>query len=156
MGHSSDDLQQSSLSRRYVLPDSSFQTLRLQRETDFLKCIYCFAPRPNDPHAIDCSECNQPLPRIPQSKLITPQPGQMGVCFYCKSNVPFNTTICVICEMPITPQLQPQTTIRLQGKNICTNCTTSNPANYTSCVACNFKLFPSHPAIYVNKKLKVL
>jgi hypothetical protein len=39
---------------------------------------------------------------------------KLGKCFYCKSNVPFNTTICVICEKPIMPQLQPQASIKLQ------------------------------------------
>lgn len=162
-------------SRKYILPDSSAQSLRLQRETDFLKCIYCFAMRPNDPHAKHCTECGQQLPQIPQTKLVTPQSGQMGTCFYCKSVVPFNTSICVICEMPITPQLQPQAAIKLQGtleitlknikcinsfniifnvkgKCICPNCTTANPANYSTCVACDFKLIPGSK-IYVSLKL---
>ena len=139
-------------SRKYVLPDSSAQSLRLQRETDFLKCIYCFAMRPNDPHAKHCTECGQQLPQIPQTKLVTPQSGQMGTCFYCKSVVPFNTSICVICEMPITPQLQPQAAIKLQGKCICPNCTTANPANYSTCVACDFKLIPGSK-IYVSFNL---
>ena len=63
---SNEDLN---ISRKYTLPDSSFQALRLQRETDFLKCIYCFASRPNDPHARHCTECGQQLPQIPQAKL---------------------------------------------------------------------------------------
>ena len=140
-GQSNEDMS-NQVSRKYILPDSSFQSLRLQRETDFLKCIYCFATRPNDPHARHCTECGQPLPPIPQTKLVTPHAGQLGTCFYCKSCVPFNTSICVICEMPITPQLQPQAGVKLQGKCVCPNCTTSNPANYTTCVACDFKLLP--------------
>ena len=128
------------VSRKFVLPDSSVQALRLQRETDFLKCIYCFATRPQDPQARYCNECGKNLPQIPQTKLIPPETGHLGTCFYCKSIVPFNTTICVICENPINPQLQPQATIKLQGKIICINCTTANPANYTTCVACDTKL----------------
>lgn len=147
---STEDFQSASQNRKFVLPDSSYQSLRLQRETDFLKCIYCFATRPNDPQARHCTECGQQLPQIPQSRLIAPQAGQMGTCFYCKSVVPFNTNICVICEMPITPQLQPQASIKLQGKCICPNCTTANPANYTTCVACDFKLVPGAAKIYVS------
>jgi hypothetical protein len=146
--HDDNDLALSQHRNRIVLPDSSVQALRFQRETDFLKCIYCFATRPNDPHAKYCVECGKTLPQIPQAKLIPPQSGQMGTCFYCKSLVPFNTSICVICENPITPQLQPQASIKLQGKIICSNCSTSNPANYSSCVACEKKLTPSskiHP-----------
>ncbi len=64
----------------------------------------------------------------------------MGTCFYCKSLVPFNTSICVICENPIIPQLEPQASVKLQGKIHCPNCMTSNPANYKTCVACDFKI----------------
>jgi RNA polymerase subunit RPABC4/transcription elongation factor Spt4 len=74
--------------------------------------------------------------------MIPPESGKLGTCFYCKSIVPFNTKICVICENPINPQLQPHATIKLQGKIICTNCTTANPANYATCVACDTKLVP--------------
>jgi hypothetical protein len=51
-----------------------------------------------------------------------------------------NTSICVICENPISPQLQPQASIKLQGKITCTNCATANPANYTTCIVCDNKL----------------
>ncbi len=64
----------------------------------------------------------------------------MGTCFYCKSIVPLNTSICVICDNPINIQLQQQASIKLQGKKICNNCSTSNPANYTTCVVCDNKL----------------
>jgi hypothetical protein len=74
----------------------------------------------------------------------------MGTCFYCKSIVPFNTSICVICENPINPQLQPQASIKLQGKKICTNCTTPNPANYNTCVVCDNKL-STNVKIHVNQ-----
>lgn len=67
----------------------------------------------------------------------------MGTCFYCKSMVPMNTSICVICENPISPQLQPQASIKLQGKITCNNCATANPANYSTCVVCDNKLNPS-------------
>ena len=82
------------------------------------------------------------MPQIPQTKLIPPQSGQLGTCFYCKSTVPFNTSICVICENPIIPQLEPQASIKLQGKIHCSNCMTSNPANYKTCVACEAKIEP--------------
>jgi len=54
--------------------------------------------------------------------------------------VPFNTSICVICENPIIPQLEPQASVKLQGKIHCPNCMTSNPANYKTCVACDAKI----------------
>jgi len=125
---------------RIVLPDSSAQALRLQRETDFLKCIYCFANRPHDPFSRYCSECGKTLPQIPQNRLPPPEPGQLGKCVFCKSTVPLNTTICVVCENPMMPQLQPQASIKLQGKVICPKCTTGNPSNYSSCVACETRL----------------
>jgi hypothetical protein len=133
---------------KYILPDSSSQAMRLQRETDFLKCIYCFAQRPHDPFARFCTECGKPLPSIPQNKLPPPEQGQMGTCNYCKSFVPLNTRICVVWESPMVPQLQPQASIKLQGKIICQTCTTQNPSNYSACVACDNKL-PQNSKIMV-------
>lgn len=39
---------------------------------------------------------------------------QMILCMQCKSMVPVNTSSCVVCEAPISPQLQPQASLRLQ------------------------------------------
>jgi predicted amidophosphoribosyltransferase len=61
-----------------MLPDSSMQTLRLQRETDFLKCIYCFASRPQDPNAKYCAECGKNLPSMPTVKLVQPHSGKVS------------------------------------------------------------------------------
>ena len=65
---------------------------------------------------------------------------QMGMCVYCKSVVPFNTTNCVVCESPIPAQNQPQASIKLHNKLICTSCGTANPNNLSQCVTCETKL----------------
>jgi hypothetical protein len=72
---SNEDL---TINHKYVLPDSSTQALRLQRETDFLRCIYCFASRSSDPFAKYCNDCGKTLPQIPQNKLPPPELGQVS------------------------------------------------------------------------------
>ncbi|CAH1791938.1 unnamed protein product [Owenia fusiformis] len=121
-------------------PDSATQALRLQRETDFLKCIYCYAPRPADPYARFCNECGSPIPPLPQTRLPPPEAGQMGMCVFCKSMVPFNTPQCLICEAPIPAQNQPQASIKLDDKLLCVVCGTANPSNLVTCVTCESKL----------------
>ncbi|KAK2509903.1 hypothetical protein MC885_017672 [Smutsia gigantea] len=39
---------------------------------------------------------------------------QMGLCAECGNMVPMNTPICVVCEAPLTLQLQPQASLRLK------------------------------------------
>ncbi|KAI8505519.1 metal ion binding [Branchiostoma belcheri] len=108
-------------------PENLSHAKRLQRETDFLSCIYCMAPRPSDPYARYCNECGSPVPPVPGSRLPPPEGGQMGMCVYCKSMVPLNTPTCLVCEAPIPPQLQPQASVVLAGKRVCPACSTANP-----------------------------
>ncbi|XP_067682776.1 double zinc ribbon and ankyrin repeat-containing protein 1-like isoform X1 [Haliotis asinina] len=123
------------------LPDNTTQAMRLQRETDFLKCIYCFADRPSDPYARFCTSCGQPVPPIPQTnRMAPPEPGQMGMCVYCKSMVPFNTETCVVCEGPIPVQNRPQASVKLSDRLICTLCGTANPSNLVLCITCGNRL----------------
>ncbi|KAK2183985.1 hypothetical protein NP493_288g03000 [Ridgeia piscesae] len=124
-------------SAKWSPPDTATQAMRLQRETDFLKCIYCFAPRPADPYARFCSECGSPVAAIPQSRLPPPEPGQMGTCVHCKSLVPFNTATCLVCEAPMPPQNQPQASLRLAAKRVCTTCGTGNPPDMHTCLTCD-------------------
>ncbi|CAD5118152.1 DgyrCDS6888 [Dimorphilus gyrociliatus] len=135
--------QSSLFERRPMVPDTSTQAMRLQRETDFLKCIYCYAPRPADPFARFCNECGNPVAQITPGRLPPPEAGQMGTCVSCHSFVPFNTTTCVICEADIPPQNQPQASIRLADKLVCTTCGTANPAQVTTCVTCETRLPPT-------------
>eukprot|EP00069_Balaena_mysticetus_P001037 bmy_15000T0 len=78
---------------------------------------------------------------------------QMGLCAECENLVPMNTPICVVCEAPLAPQLQPQANLRLKKleslhgntyfsfsvfkeKVICRTCGTGNPAHLRYCVTC--------------------
>ncbi|XP_052765985.1 double zinc ribbon and ankyrin repeat-containing protein 1-like isoform X2 [Mya arenaria] len=126
--------------RRRQLPDNTTQAMRLQRETDFLKCVYCFADRPSDPYARFCNTCGNSVPPVPQTRIPPPEPGQMGTCVYCKTLVPFNTPTCVVCEGPIPNQNIPQASIRLADKVVCMLCGTGNPANLAQCITCDEKL----------------
>ncbi|KAF4093290.1 hypothetical protein AMELA_G00000600 [Ameiurus melas] len=116
------------------------QIARLQRETDFLRCFKCLSHRPSDPFARFCLHCGAPVPPIPGQRLPPTEGGQMILCMQCKSMVPVNTSSCVVCEAPISPQLQPQASLRLQGKLICPSCGTGNPAHITYCVTCETRL----------------
>ncbi|KAK2819604.1 hypothetical protein Q7C36_021250 [Tachysurus vachellii] len=116
------------------------QISRIQRETDFLRCFKCLSHRPSDPFARFCLNCGAPVPPIPGQRLPPTEGGQMILCVQCKSMVPANTSSCVVCESPISPQLQPQASLRLQGKQICPSCGTGNPTHITYCVTCETRL----------------
>ncbi|XP_008061424.1 double zinc ribbon and ankyrin repeat-containing protein 1 [Carlito syrichta] len=115
---------------------TSTEIMRIQRETDFLRCAHCLTPRPSDPFARFCQECGSPAPPIIGCRLPPPEGAQMGLCTGCGSMVPMNTPICVVCEAPLAPQLQPAASLCLKEKVICRACGTGNPAHLKYCVTC--------------------
>ncbi|NXI64094.1 DZAN1 protein, partial [Anseranas semipalmata] len=119
---------------------ASTQVARIQRETNFLKCAHCSAPRLSDPLAHFCQECGSPIPPVPVRHFPPPEGAQMAPCLECRHLVPMNTPTCIVCESPIAPQLQPQTNICLKGKVICQACGTGNPLHHKYCVTCESKL----------------
>uniref|UniRef100_A0A8C5MIU1 Double zinc ribbon and ankyrin repeat-containing protein 1 n=1 Tax=Leptobrachium leishanense TaxID=445787 RepID=A0A8C5MIU1_9ANUR len=127
---------------------TSTQAMRIQRETDFLKCAHCLASRPSDPFARFCHECGAPVPPVPGRRLPPPEGAQMGLCVECRSMVPMNTPSCIVCEAPLAPQMQPQASINLKDKAICRFCGTGNPINLKHCVTCEAKLPVTHTPIY--------
>uniref|UniRef100_A0A3P8ZGK3 Double zinc ribbon and ankyrin repeat-containing protein 1 n=1 Tax=Esox lucius TaxID=8010 RepID=A0A3P8ZGK3_ESOLU len=136
------------------MEDSAFKNLtrtqmsRVQRETDFLRCAKCLSHRPSDPFARFCLQCGTALPPVPGQRLPPTEGGQMGLCVHCKTMVPVNTPTCVVCEAPMSPQLQPQASLRLQNKLICQSCGTGNPPHITNCVTCETKLLLPPTAIF--------
>ncbi|NWY51283.1 DZAN1 protein, partial [Chionis minor] len=119
---------------------ASTQVARIQRETDFLKCAHCSAPRLSDPLAHFCQECGSPIPPVPVRRFPPPEGAQMAPCLECGHLVPMNTPTCIVCESPIAPQLQPQTNNCVKGKVICQACGTGNPLHHKHCVTCESKL----------------
>ncbi|XP_023838869.1 double zinc ribbon and ankyrin repeat-containing protein 1 [Salvelinus sp. IW2-2015] len=119
---------------------SSTQMSRIQRETDFLRCAKCLSHRPSDPFARFCLQCGTAVLPVPGQRLPPTEGGQMGLCVHCKTMVPVNTPTCVVCEAPMSPQLQPQASLRLQNKVICPSCGTGNPPHISNCVTCETKL----------------
>ncbi|NWU50229.1 DZAN1 protein, partial [Dromas ardeola] len=119
---------------------ASTQVARIQRETDFLKCAHCSAPRLSNPLAHFCQECGSPIPPVPVRRLPPPEGAQMAPCLECGHLVPMNTPTCIVCESPIAPQLQPQTNNCIKGKVICQACGTGNPLHHKHCVTCESKL----------------
>ncbi|XP_047707240.1 double zinc ribbon and ankyrin repeat-containing protein 1 [Prionailurus viverrinus] len=122
---------------------TSTEIMRIQRQTDFLKCAHCLAPRPSDPFARFCQECGSPVPPIFGCRLPPPEGAQMGLCAECGNMVPMNTPICVVCEASLTLQLQPKASLRLKEKIICRTCGTGNPAHLKYCVTCEGALLSS-------------
>ncbi|XP_019317968.2 double zinc ribbon and ankyrin repeat-containing protein 1 isoform X2 [Panthera pardus] len=122
---------------------TSTEIMRIQRQTDFLKCAHCLAPRPSDPFARFCQECGSPVPPIFGCRLPPPEGAQMGLCAECGNMVPMNTPICVVCEASLTLQLQPQASLHLKEKIICRTCGTGNPAHLKYCVTCEGALLSS-------------
>ncbi|XP_071963794.1 double zinc ribbon and ankyrin repeat-containing protein 1-like [Antedon mediterranea] len=129
-------------------PQNITQTNRQQRRTDFMKCVFCNADRPADPYARFCIACGSPVPPLPNTRLPPPEPGDTGICVYCNAMVPLNTNQCLVCEMPITPQLIPQASVKLKDKLLCTGCGTANPANLQYCVTCELTLQGNSKPVY--------
>uniref|UniRef100_A0A8C7UDM6 Double zinc ribbon and ankyrin repeat-containing protein 1 n=1 Tax=Oncorhynchus mykiss TaxID=8022 RepID=A0A8C7UDM6_ONCMY len=135
------------------LEDSPFKNLtstqmsRIQRETDFLRCAKCLSHRPSDPFARFCLQCGTAVLPVPGQRLPPTEGGQMGLCVHCKTMVPVNTPTCVVCEAPMSPQLQPQASLRLQNKVICPSCGTGNPPHISTCVTCETKLLQPPTAV---------
>ncbi|XP_063489968.1 double zinc ribbon and ankyrin repeat-containing protein 1 isoform X10 [Symphalangus syndactylus] len=78
---------------------TSTETMRIQRETDFLKCAHCLAPRPSDPFARFCQECGSPVPPIFGCRLPPPEGAQEKViCRACGTGNPAHLRYCVTCE----------------------------------------------------------
>ncbi|NXP75159.1 DZAN1 protein, partial [Ramphastos sulfuratus] len=119
---------------------ASTQVSRIQRETDFLRCPHCSAPRLSDPLAHFCQECGFPIPPVPVRRFPSPERAQMAPCLECKHLVPTNTPTCIVCESPKAPQLQPPTNSCIKGKVICQVCGTGNPLHHRHCVTCESKL----------------
>ncbi|XP_068253333.1 double zinc ribbon and ankyrin repeat-containing protein 1 [Nyctibius grandis] len=119
---------------------ASTQVARIQRETDFLKCAHCSAPRLSDPLAHFCQECGSPIPPVPVRRFPPPEGAQRAPCLECRHLVPMNTPTCIVCESPIAPQLQPQINNCVKGKVICQACGTGNPLHHKHCVTCESKL----------------
>uniref|UniRef100_A0A4X1UWZ8 Double zinc ribbon and ankyrin repeat domains 1 n=2 Tax=Sus scrofa TaxID=9823 RepID=A0A4X1UWZ8_PIG len=55
---------------------TSTEIMRIQRETDFLKCAHCLVRRPSDPFARYCLECGSSVPPIFGCRLPPPEGAQ--------------------------------------------------------------------------------
>ncbi|XP_051801262.1 double zinc ribbon and ankyrin repeat-containing protein 1-like isoform X2 [Acanthochromis polyacanthus] len=106
---------------------------RLQRQTDFLRCLQCLVLRPLDPLARFCPRCGAVVPPVPVQRLPPAEGGQMLLCVFCNSLVPVNTENCLICGAPIDEQ-------RLEGHVLCVCCGSGNPAHLSSCLTCETHL----------------
>ncbi|XP_039730339.1 double zinc ribbon and ankyrin repeat-containing protein 1 isoform X4 [Pteropus medius] len=77
---------------------TSTEIMRIQRETDFLKCAHCLATRPSDPFARFCQECGSPVPPIYGYRLPPPEGAQKVICRTCGTGNPAHLKYCVTCE----------------------------------------------------------
>ncbi|NXG45412.1 DZAN1 protein, partial [Psilopogon haemacephalus] len=127
---------------------ASTQVSRIQRETDFLRCPNCSAPRLSEPLAHFCQECGSPIPSVPVRRFPSPEGAQMAPCLECRHLVPTNTPTCIVCESPKAPQLQPQPHSCIKGRVICEVCGTGNPLHHRHCVTCESKLPELQMAVF--------
>lgn len=117
------------------------------------KCLYCSAPRPADPFVRFCSTCGNALPPLttPTGRPLQLNPsaqfggsnagaGAMGNCVYCGSRVPFNLPLCAVCEAPLGPQNQINSSVTLKQRRLCLVCGTTNPPFADSCYTCEADL----------------
>ncbi|XP_036607202.1 double zinc ribbon and ankyrin repeat-containing protein 1 [Trichosurus vulpecula] len=124
------------------------QVLRINKATNFFKCSNCLTTRPCDPFTLFCQECGTPVPPIFGQHHPPPEGAQMGMCTECRTMVPVNTPLCVVCEAPRAPQLQHQANVHLKGKGICRFCGTGNPAPFKHCVTCESRLPETHVPMF--------
>ncbi|XP_068931574.1 double zinc ribbon and ankyrin repeat-containing protein 1 isoform X2 [Petaurus breviceps papuanus] len=127
---------------------TSAQVQRINKATNFFKCANCLTTRPCDPFTLFCQECGTPVPPMFGQHHPPPEGGQMGMCIECRTMVPVNTPLCVVCEAPLAPQLQLPANVHLKGKGICRFCGTGNPAPFKHCVTCESRLPETHVPIF--------
>ncbi|XP_074143871.1 double zinc ribbon and ankyrin repeat-containing protein 1 isoform X4 [Sminthopsis crassicaudata] len=130
---------------------TSAQVLRLNKATNFFKCTNCLTTRPCDPFTRFCQECGTPVPPIFGQHYPPPEEAEMGMCSECKSIVPVNAPLCIVCEAPLDPQLQSQDNVHLKDKGICLSCGTGNPAPFKHCVTCESPLPETHVPIFIGE-----
>ncbi|XP_015427524.1 PREDICTED: double zinc ribbon and ankyrin repeat-containing protein 1 isoform X2 [Myotis davidii] len=116
------------------------EIMRIQRETDFLKCAQCLALRPSDPLVRFCQDCGFPVPPVFGCRLSPSEGAQLGLCAECGSMVPMNTSFCVVCEAPLALQMQPPAGFHLKEKVICRTCGTGNHPYLKYCLTCESTL----------------
>uniref|UniRef100_A0A8D0T8N3 Double zinc ribbon and ankyrin repeat-containing protein 1 n=1 Tax=Sus scrofa TaxID=9823 RepID=A0A8D0T8N3_PIG len=81
---------------------TSTEIMRIQRETDFLKCAHCLVRRPSDPFARYCLECGSSVPPIFGCRLPPPEGAQDKViCRTCGTGNPAHLRYCVTCDGPL-------------------------------------------------------
>ncbi|KAF6087902.1 double zinc ribbon and ankyrin repeat domains 1 [Phyllostomus discolor] len=147
---------------------TSTEIMRIQRETDFLKCAQCLAPRPSDPFARFCQECGSPVPPIFGCHLPPPEGAQEKViCCTCGTGTPAHLKYCVTCERALPSSQEPLCSgdkaapvPTLKGETIsCSKCGHRNgqgacfcdwcgavpdiPACYSVCPKCGASNYPS-------------
>ncbi|XP_051831827.1 double zinc ribbon and ankyrin repeat-containing protein 1 isoform X3 [Antechinus flavipes] len=130
---------------------TSAQVLRLNKATNFFKCTNCLTTRPCDPFTRFCQECGTPVPPIFGQHHPPPEEAEMGMCSECRSIIPVNAPLCIVCEAPLDPQLQSQDNVRLKHKGICLSCGTGNPAPFKHCVTCESPLPETHVPIFTEE-----
>ncbi|XP_072121826.1 double zinc ribbon and ankyrin repeat-containing protein 1 isoform X2 [Mobula birostris] len=131
---------------------SGAQAKRVLMETDFLKCVSCFAPRPSDPFARFCQECGSPVPPVPGRRLLPPE-GAQGkiICRSCGTGNPANIQHCVTCETKLSespkPFLSGDHAVPLpsqEGKLLsCSKCSRVNNTDARFCDWCGAKPAPA-------------
>ncbi|XP_072799839.1 double zinc ribbon and ankyrin repeat-containing protein 1 isoform X6 [Vicugna pacos] len=88
---------------------TSTEIMRIQRQTDFLKCANCLVPRPSDPFARFCLECGSPVPPIFGCRLPPPEGAQEKViCRTCGTGNPAHLRYCVTCEGALPSAQEPR------------------------------------------------
>ncbi|XP_030107026.1 double zinc ribbon and ankyrin repeat-containing protein 1 isoform X7 [Mus musculus] len=113
---------------------TSTEIMRIQRETDFLKCAHCLASRPSDPFARFCHECGAPVPPIFGYRLPPPEGAQERViCRTCGTGNPAHLRYCVTCEGPLPPTQELGISA---SHSVCPKCGASNHLTARFCGSC--------------------
>lgn len=111
-------------------------------------CVYCSAPRPEDPDYHYCTHCGARLPPLfPTATRPHPPP---SVCPGCRAEMPPEVSHCLLCETAvIKPAAAPVITAQdtdtfnsFKDKVVCLGCGTANRPSIPRCVTCEQKLEP--------------
>ncbi|XP_060141499.1 double zinc ribbon and ankyrin repeat-containing protein 1 isoform X2 [Globicephala melas] len=113
---------------------TSTEIMRIQRETDFLKCAHCLVPRPSDPFARYCLECGSSVPPIFGCRLPPPEGAQeKAICRTCGTGNPAHLRYCVTCEGPLSSSQEPGVATCY---SVCCKCGASNHPSARFCGSC--------------------
>ncbi|CAF1212445.1 unnamed protein product [Rotaria sordida] len=136
----SESMRRSTIDSLVQENPSNYTLSNSQPETNVIRCAHCFAPKTNDSYTRFCTECGLPWQKLTHNP---PNNYPTNICTNCKSTIPFNSNLCVVCETPASKEPQNRPTTQNQTRILCPQCKSANPKHLRTCYICESVLMPT-------------